>query len=876
MKAEPSCRATAAAFLVVLVVSYVLCVVAGLLFDWTMYQALLPLQPGFTWPPTVTGFPVGVLGVVGYRVYGAALIVLPYNAVVRRGHSQSSGGDEQVEEPVLLHLLLPGGCGVHHFTGLGEGDGLMRRQSVTLALKEYVSPDCPCGLEDQILALHGVEEAHINPVADTVHLVYDDEVASLDHLKHMLAGMACPCEGEQDHTAHAHMEHEEHKAEGHDHHAMMEQDFRRRFWLVLALTVPVLLLSPTVQDWFGFSFTFPGARYVLFALATLIAIYGTWPFLVNARKALRSRVLDMSVLVSIAVAAGYLFSVGATFIFTAVDFYWEISTLVAVLLLGHWLEMRAVRGTAGALKELTKLIPPMANRIVDGNIEEVPTAQLQVGDRLLVRPGEKVPIDGTVYEGQTTVNESMISGESRPVPKKVDDTVIGGTVNAEGAIRVQVTRTGEETALAQIINLVKEAQASKPPVQRLADRAAHWLTIVAVIFGVGAFLFWLFLGGQSLVFALTLAVTVLVIACPHALGLAIPVVTTISTTLGARNGMLIRNAGATETARRLDTIVFDKTGTLTKGEFGVTNVVMLTEHAAGSDASWDEEILLQRVASAEISSEHTIAQGIVRSAEERGLPLLEVKDFKAIPGKGAQAVVEGIKLAIGNRALMSDLGLQVPSDSRLSDLAQQGKTVVFVATDRQPVGAVALADLIRDESREAVDSLQDMGLEVAMLTGDSQPVAEWVARELGLDTVFAEVRPEQKADTVRSLQAQGKVVAMVGDGINDAPALVQADVGMAIGAGTEVAIESADVVLVKNDPRDVVSLIRLSKATMRKMRQNLVWATAYNIVAIPAAAGVFQPWGLVLRPEWGALIMSASTIIVALNAMLLRREDLRR
>ena len=744
----------------------------------------------------------------------------------------------------------------------------MDERSATLALKEYVGPDCPCRLEDRIRSLHGVHEVHINPVADTVHLVYDADAVSLEHLKHMLVQLSCACEGELERPAHAHVEHEHHKAEGHDHHAMMEADFRRRFWVVLALTIPVLLLSPTIQEWFGFTLTFPGARYVLFALATAITFYGTWPFYKNARKALKSGVLDMSVLVSLAVSAGYLFSVGATFIFTAVDFYWEISTLVAVLLLGHWLEMRAVRGTAGALRELVKLIPPTANRVVDDRVEEVPTSEVQVDDLLLVRPGEKVPIDGQVMEGQSSVNEAMITGESKPVLKGPGDPVVGGTLNGEGALRVRVTRTGEETALAQIIALVKEAQASKPPVQRLADRAAHWLTIIAVVVGLGAFFFWFLLAGKSLVFALTLAVTVLVIACPHALGLAIPVVTTISTTLGARNGMLIRNAGATETARRLDAVIFDKTGTLTRGEFGVTDVVPL--------ADWDEGTLLARVAAAEVNSEHVIAQGIVRSAEERGLSLPQTADFKAIPGKGAEATVEGVKLAVGNPALMADLGLSVPDDPRLAEIARQGKTVVYAAADRRLVGAIGLADLIREESREAVRALKGMGLEVAMLTGDSQAVADWVAGELELDVVFAEVRPEQKADKVKSLQAQGKAVAMVGDGINDAPALVQADVGIAIGAGTDVAIESADVVLVKNDPRDVVRLIRLSQATMRKMRQNLVWATAYNLIAIPAAAGVLQPWGITLRPEWGALIMSASTVIVAFNALLLRGVDLSR
>jgi len=744
----------------------------------------------------------------------------------------------------------------------------MQKRSVTLALKEYVGPDCPCGIEDRVQEMHGVLDVAINPVADAVQLSYDADVVGLEHLKHMLAQLGCPCEGEQDHTAHAHMTHEQHKAEEHDHHAMMEQDFRRRFWAVLVLTIPVLLLSPTIQDWFGYTLTFPGVRYVLFVMASVIAIYGTWPFYKNARKALRTGVLDMSVLVSLAVTAGYLFSVGSTFLFTAVDFYWEISTLVAVLLLGHWLEMRAVRGTAGALKELTKLIPPTANRIAeDGNIEEVPTSEVQKGDLLLVRPGEKVPMDGRVVEGQSSLNEAMITGESKPVTKKAGDEAIGGTLNGEGALRIRVEKTGEETALAQIINLVKEAQASKPPVQRLADRAAHWLTIIAVVVALGTFLFWFFISAQSAVFALTLAVTVLVIACPHALGLAIPVVTTISTSLGARNGMLIRNAQATETARRLDAVIFDKTGTLTKGEFGVTDVVPLEV--------WDEETLLRRVAAVEVNSEHTIAQGIVRAAQERELSLPQATDFEAVPGKGATATVEEKHLFIGNRALMDQVGVAVPNDPRLAELAKQGKTVIYVAADRRLVGALALADLIRDESREAVRALKQMGLEVAMLTGDSQDVADYVAAELGLDIVFAEVRPEQKADKVKELQRQGKVVAMVGDGINDAPALVQADVGIAIGAGTDVAVESAQVVLVKNDPRDVVRLIRLSQATMNKMRQNLVWATAYNVIAIPMAAGVLQPLGIVLRPEWGALVMSASTIIVAVNALLLRRVDIR-
>ena len=744
----------------------------------------------------------------------------------------------------------------------------MAQETVTLALKEYLPPDCTCAVEDRVRGAEGVVDVAINPVGDVVRITYDLDRTDLERVKGILEQCGYHSDGERETPRHAHMEHERQKAEGHDHHAMMEADFRRRFWVVLALTVPVLLLSPTIHRWFGFSLTFPGARYLLFVLATIITFYGTWPFYKNARKALSSGLLDMSVLVSLAVSTGYLFSVGATFFFTAVDFYWEISTLVAVLLFGHWLEMRAVRGTAGALRELVKLIPPTANRIVGDQVEEVPTAEVQAGDLLLVRPGEKIPIDGEVVEGQSGVSEAMITGESKPVAKGPEDEVIGGSLNGEGALRVRVTRTGEETALAQIISLVKEAQASKPPVQRLADRAAHWLTIIAVTVAVGAFLFWLLVAKQSMVFALTLAVTVLVIACPHALGLAIPVVTTISTTLAARNGMLIRNAEATETARRLDVVVFDKTGTLTKGEFGVTDVLSLSD--------WDEDSLLRRVAAVEINSEHVIAQGIVRSAAGRRKtePLPEAKDFRATPGKGAEAVVDGVKLAVGNRALMADLGVSVPDNPHLAELARQGKTVVYAAADGRLIGALALADLIREESREAVQALKKMGLQVAMLTGDSQAVADWVAGELGLDIVFAEVRPDDKASKMKELQGQGKVVAMVGDGINDAPALVRADVGIAIGAGTDVAVESADVVLVKNDPRDVARLIRLSRATMSKMRQNLVWATAYNIVAIPAAAGILQPWGIVLRPEWGALFMSGSTVIVAINALLLRRTKM--
>ena len=686
-----------------------------------------------------------------------------------------------------------------------------------------------------------------------------------EHSTHDHAKMAHQHDGGVAHDEHAGRKSGGGSHAGHDHHAMMEKDFRKRFFFVTILTLPVLTLSPTVQSWLGFKATFPGSRYLLFVLATLITIYGTWPFYKGAVKALKRGVLDMSVLVSIAVTAGYLFSVGTTFAFRAVDFYWEISTLVAVLLLGHWLEMRAVRGTSGALRELLKLIPSTAHRLDGDEVEDVSTSELAVGDLILIRPGEQAPVDGEIVEGESSLNEAMVTGESNPVSKQAGDQIIGGTINGEGALKVRATKVGEDTALAQIVRLVREAQASKPPIQRLADRAAHWLTIIAVGAGLATFLFWFFPGNQPFVFALTLAITVLVIACPHALGLAIPVVTTISTTLGAKNGMLVRNAHAVEAARKITTVVFDKTGTLTRGEFGVTEVIPL------ADESEDE--ILARIAAVERDSEHTIAQGIVRSAAKRGLDLPSVTGVQAIPGKGVQGEIDGKHLYVGNRALMEQIGVALPEDPRLVALEEEGKTLVFAASD-VIIGAIALADLIRDESRAAVAELKSAGIQVAMLTGDSKPVAEWVGRELGLDLVFPEVKPGEKALKVKQLQEAGQIVAMVGDGINDAPALVQADVGMAIGAGTNVAIESADVVLVKNDPRDVARLIRLSQATMRKMRQNLVWATAYNAIAIPAAAGVFQPFGFVLEPQWGALIMAASTVIVAINAISLRRVRL--
>lgn len=716
-------------------------------------------------------------------------------------------------------------------------------------------------------AAHG---AHAHPEQPAMHEAHKPSDHPAGHAGR--AGHAGPERGPEHPPRHP-PEHAEHvgmyEVTGHkaaDHHAMMEGELRRRFVVAAIFTVPVLLLSPTVQQWLGIEVAaFPGQDLVLFTLASVVAIYGGIFFYREAYASLRRRILDMNVLVSLAVLSGYLYSAATTFFIQAMDFYWEISTLVVFLLFGHWMEMRAVRGASGALRELVKLIPPTANLVKNGDVVETPTSALAKGDLVLVRPGEKIPIDGDVVEGETSVNEAMITGESNPVHKGPGAQVIGGAINGEGSIRVKVTKTGEETALAQIIKLVEEAQASKPPVQRLADRAAHYLTITAIVVGTLTFISWNLLGAGTL-FALTLTITVLVIACPHALGLAIPTVTTISTTLAARNGLLVKNAQALEVGRTVDSIVFDKTGTLTKGEFGVTDVV--------ETADWDRRRLLAVAAAVEVNSEHVIAKGIVNKAREEGIAFEHAKKFVAVPGKGAKAAAS-VEVVVGNRALMEDEGVDLTAvQERANELASQGKSIVYVASEGELKGAIALADIIRDESRAAVAGLKELGLEVSMLTGDNERTAAYVARELGLDSYFADVRPEGKSATIKGVQAGGKKVAMVGDGINDAPALIQADVGIAIGAGTDVAVESADVVLVKNDPRDVVRLINLSRRTMSKMRQNLVWATGYNAAAIPIAAGILVPFGIILRPEWAALIMAASSTIVVLNALTLRRVQL--
>ena len=744
----------------------------------------------------------------------------------------------------------------------------------TFEIREFMPPECTCKVEDMLQGIEHVADASVDSINGILKVKVHKGMISEDEVLKALERCGVKCGKAKTIHEKAHMEHEalEMKRKGmpmvHDHHVMMEAEMKRRFIVSLILMVPILILSPTIQGWLNFTVPrFSGYNIMLFLLATVLMIYGGIVFYRGAVKSLKLRTFDMNSLVSVAVIAGYLYSVGASFLFEGVDFYWEISTLIVFLLFGHWMEMKAIRGASGALRELIKLIPPTANVVRNGKVIELPTSELNKGDIVLVKPGGRIPIDGEVIEGSSTVNESMITGESKPVAKKVGDEVIGGAINNEGMLKFKVTKTGEETALSQIVKLVQDAQASKPRVQKIADRAAHYLTIIALTVAGLSFLFWRGFIGRETVFALTLAVTVLVIACPHALGLAIPTVTSISTTMAAKKGILIRNAPGLEAAKDLDIVVFDKTGTLTKGEFGVTDVVKVGD--------WDQNRILATAAAIEVNSEHVIARGIVKHAKEKRLKLPKVQKFKAIPGKGVESQVGNEEVYIGNANLMKTLGIDIAEyDYEVSALSSQGKTVVYVASKNKLQGLIGLADLIREESFEVVDKLKKLGVKAAMLTGDNRQTAEYVAEQLGLDTFFAEVLPEEKEDKIKELQSKGLKVAMVGDGINDAPALVQADVGIAIGAGTDVAVESADIVLVRNDPRDISKLINLSYKTTGKMKENLLWATGYNTIAIPAAAGALVPFNIVLRPEMAALIMAVSSIIVVANALLLKRTKL--
>ncbi len=646
------------------------------------------------------------------------------------------------------------------------------------------------------------------------------------------------------------------------HQAHMVADFRRRFWVSLVLSVPVLALSPLIQAWLGLgeALAFPGDRSVQAVLATVIYFYGGWPFLRGVAGELGGRQPGMMTLIGLAITVAWGYSTLVALGLHGEVFFWELAPLIDIMLLGHWIEMKSVLGASGALENLVRLMPAEAHLVgAGGATRDVPVAELGHGDRVLVKPGEKVPIDGTIVEGETSVNEAMLTGESKPVEKGKGATVIGGAVNGEAAIIVEVQKTGDETYLSQVITMVRQAQESRSRSQDLANRAAVWLTAVALGGGAVTLAAWL-ATGVSFPFALARAVTVMVIACPHALGLAVPLVVAVSTALSAANGLLIRDRSAFERARALDAIVFDKTGTLTEGCFGVTDVIPLDNRG--------EEDVLRLAASLESQSEHPIAAGIVRGVQGRKVQFPPPVGFRTIPGKGAEAVVDGARVRIVSPGFLKAQGLRV-DDGRVRAVAEQGKTVVYVLADDRPAGAIALADIIRPESREALARLKAMGIKAMMLTGDATAVAAWVARELALDEFFAEILPDQKAAKIKEIQGRGLTVAMTGDGVNDAPALTQADVGIAVGAGTDVAIESADIVLVRSDPRDVTAIVELARATYRKMLQNLWWATGYNALAIPVAAGVLYPIGILLTPAAGAVLMSLSTVIVAINARLL-------
>ncbi len=640
----------------------------------------------------------------------------------------------------------------------------------------------------------------------------------------------------------------------HEHHAHMLEDFKRRFLVSLILTIPVLALSPLIQSFFGFELVFVGSAYVLFLFATVIYFYGGYPFLKGMFDELGKRNPGMMTLIGIATSVSFFYSAAVVFGIPGKFFFWELATLIDVMLLGHWMEMRSVMGASRSIEKLAELLPSVVHVLRKGSIIDMPLSELRKGDRAIVKPGEKIPADAVVVEGRTSVNESMLTGESRPVAKKKGSPVIGGSINGESSITVEIEKTGEETYLSQIIELVRKTQQSKSRMQGLADRAAFWLTLIGITAGMITLGFWA--TTQEFVFALERAVTVMVITCPHALGLAIPLVIAVSTSLAAVHGFLIRNRTSFENARMMDAVVFDKTGTLTKGKFEVSEVRPL-------GSGFKEKDILRLAASLESLSEHPLGASIVKRAKEKKMKLAKVKSSKAIPGKGIEGMIGKDRIRIASAAYAKQLGFKIRA-------AEKGKTTVYLIANKKLAGSISLEDRIRGESYEAVEKLRSMGIKCMMLTGDNKEVAEAVAERLKLEEHFAEVLPEEKVDVIKRLQEEGLKVAMVGDGINDAPALVQSDIGIAIGAGTDVAMESADIVLVRNDPRDIPAIIGLSKATYGKMLQNLGWATGYNALAIPLAAGVLYSQGILLSPAIGALLMSASTVIVAINARMLK------
>ncbi len=664
-----------------------------------------------------------------------------------------------------------------------------------------------------------------------------------------------------------HEHHEQHGGEPHDHtahHRMMIRDFRRRFYIALVLSIPVLALAPLIQDVLGYSFTFTGSNYVVFVLASVIFFYGGWPFLSGLVKELKQKKPGMMTLIALAITVAYVYSAAVTFGLGGTPFYWELATLIAIMLAGHWIEMRSVLSASSALEKLAQLMPSEAHRRKGDQIEDVPLSEVGKGDILLIRPGEKIPSDGIVVSGHSYVDESMLTGESRPVGKEEGDELIGGSVNGDGSLELRVESSGEDSYLSKVITLVREAQAAKSRTQALSDRAAFWLTIIAITVGVSTLVVWL-TSGQDLQFSIARMATVMIITCPHALGLAIPLVVAVSTAKSAQNGLLIRNRTAFENARKITTVVFDKTGTLTKGTFEVSAVDVYEKR-------FDDSDILTYAASLELHSEHPIAKGVVSHAKSSGIELKTVDDFEAIKGRGVVGAVDGRKVQIVSPGYLVEQGFTRPEGTE----NEGGVTRVFVLIDGVVAGSVALSDTIRPESYRAIEELHRRGIKCWMLTGDNEETAAAVAKELGMDGFFAEVLPDQKLDKIKELQNEGEYVAMTGDGVNDSPALAQAQVGISVGSGTDIAAATADIILVNSNPLDITALILFGRATYRKMVQNLIWATGYNVVAIPLAAGVLYNAGILLSPEIAAIFMSLSTVIVSINARLLRvkKEEL--
>lgn len=662
------------------------------------------------------------------------------------------------------------------------------------------------------------------------------------------------------HTAHTMKErgrHDDHSQGGHAHHAGMIDEFKRRFYVALVLTIPIMALSPMIQHWLNLDWNFPGSGYVLLALSSIVYFYGGSPFLKGLISEVKARSLGMMTLVGVAITVAYVYSVAIVFGLEGMDFFWELATLILIMLLGHWIEMRSIMGASKELELLVQLMPSEAHLIDGAQTREVKTDSLKQGDLILIKPGEKIAADGIIVSGQSYLNESMLTGESKPVQKEKGDNVIAGSINGEGSLEVQVSHSTKDSYLSQVIKLVQDAQNSKSRTQLLADQAAKWLTIIALVSGTVTFIVWMMLG-KDLAFAMERMVTVIVICCPHALGLAVPLVVAHSTAISAKSGLLIKNRTAFENSRKITTLVFDKTGTLTRGEFNVVRYEAV-------DSRYGKDDILKLAGALEQNSEHPIATGITRKVKELKLVLPEIKDFKAITGKGIQAIIDSQNVMVVSPGYLKENNLQ-------ANLQQSSKaeTIVYVIINGNVAGFIALADEIRPESAQAIRTLHDQNIKTLLLTGDNKEVAKSVSDSLKMDGFIAEVLPHQKLEKIEELQSKGEFVAMTGDGVNDAPALAQANIGIAIGSGSDIAAETAGIVLVNSNPRDVANLIVFGKATYRKMIQNLVWATGYNIVALPLAAGILYQAGIMLSPAMGAVLMSVSTVVVAINARLLK------